>query len=132
MPWRRVAARTRDQGHGSVFVFVIFFAPFFFSLFFLNFILAAYLNYSDYNVISVDWSPLAPSPCYVQATYNVALVGNCTAQLLDEMVRLGVARFEDIHVVGFSLGGQVAGNIANFIQSGKLTRITGEEKWGRS
>ncbi|XP_026275034.2 pancreatic triacylglycerol lipase-like [Frankliniella occidentalis] len=85
----------------------------------------AYLKYGDYNVISVDWSPLAPSPCYVQATYNVALVGNCTAQLIDEMVRLGVAAFEDIHVVGFSLGGQVAGNIANYIRSGKLTRITG-------
>ncbi|KAE8752585.1 hypothetical protein FOCC_FOCC000707, partial [Frankliniella occidentalis] len=82
------------------------------------------VKYGDYNVISVDWSPLAPSPCYVQATYNVALVGNCTAQLIDEMVRLGVAAFEDIHVVGFSLGGQVAGNIANYIRSGKLTRIT--------
>lgn len=86
----------------------------------------AFLNYSDYNVISVDWSPLAPSPCYVQATYNVALVGNCTAQLLDEMVRLGVTPLDNIHVIGFSLGGQVAGNIANYIQSGKLTRITGE------
>ena len=85
----------------------------------------AYLNYSDINVISVDWSALAPAPCYVQATYNVALVGNCTAQLLDEMVRLRVARLQDIHVVGFSLGGQVAGNIANYLRAGRLTRITG-------
>nr|CAD7394098.1 unnamed protein product [Timema cristinae] len=83
----------------------------------------AYLNL-DFNVISVDYGPLARDGCYIQAAYNVDLVGNCSAQLLDALVVEGKIRREDIHVIGFSLGGQVAGQIANYITSGQLPRIT--------
>ncbi|CAG2067656.1 unnamed protein product [Timema podura] len=85
----------------------------------------AYLNL-DYNVISVDYGPLARDGCYIQATYNVDLVGNCSAQLLDALVKKGKISLEDIHIIGFSLGGQVAGQIGNYIKSGQLPRITGQ------
>ncbi|GLH05590.1 Probable phospholipase A1 magnifin [Gryllus bimaculatus] len=91
----------------------------------LTFMYAAYLQRADYNVISVDWSPLAREPCYVQATYTVATVGNCTAQLLDWLVGEGVTTLDAVHVVGFSLGAQVAGHVGLFLQSGRLPRVTG-------
>lgn len=85
----------------------------------------AYLAYDDYNIISLDYNPLALEPCYYQAVRNLATVANCTAQLLDYMIDEGFFTLDDIHVVGFSLGGQTSGMIANYIRSGKLKRITG-------
>lgn len=88
--------------------------------------LAEYLRKGDMNIISLDYGPLVRPPCYIQAAYNLALVGNCTAQMIDTLISLGKFKLEDIHVVGFSLGGQVGGQIANYIRSGKLERITGQ------
>ncbi|XP_063241638.1 pancreatic triacylglycerol lipase-like [Bacillus rossius redtenbacheri] len=85
----------------------------------------AYLKKHPYNVISVDYGPLARDGCYIQATYNVDLVGNCTAQMIDYLVDQGAARLEDFHVIGFSLGGQVAGQVGRFLKSGQLQRVTG-------
>ncbi|CAF4862835.1 unnamed protein product [Pieris macdunnoughi] len=83
----------------------------------------AYFDCCDYNIISIDYNPLALEPCYIQAAANTELVGMCTALLIDELVNEGF-RLEDIHVIGFSLGGQAAGFIANYIQSGQIVRIT--------
>lgn len=85
----------------------------------------AYFEKGEYNIISLDYHPLAPYPCYFNAVGNLPVVANCTAQLLDFLVQNKKVEFDDIHVIGFSLGGQTAGMIANFIRSGKLKRITG-------
>lgn len=85
----------------------------------------AYLAHGEYNIISLDYNPLALEPCYYQAVRNLAVVANCTAQLLDFMIDRNMFTLDDIHVVGFSLGGQTSGMIANYIRSGKLRRITG-------
>lgn len=79
----------------------------------------------EYNVISLDYHPLAPEPCYVQAVQNLPLVAKCTAQLLDYMMGNGMFTLDDLHIIGFSLGGQTAGMISNFVTTGKLRRITG-------
>ncbi|XP_052870690.1 lipase member H-A-like [Anopheles cruzii] len=85
----------------------------------------AYLAHGEYNIISVDYGPLALEPCYLQAVRNLPTVANCTAQLLDFIIASRIVPLEDIHVVGFSLGGQTSGMIANYLRAGKLRRITG-------
>uniref|UniRef100_A0AAG5DWE9 Lipase domain-containing protein n=1 Tax=Anopheles atroparvus TaxID=41427 RepID=A0AAG5DWE9_ANOAO len=85
----------------------------------------AYFAYDEFNIISVDYNPLALEPCYLQAVRNLPTVANCTAQLLDFIIGNNIVPLEDIHVVGFSLGGQTSGMIANYLKSGRLKRITG-------
>lgn len=60
----------------------------------------AYLQHKDYNIISVDYRPLAPEPCYVQAVQNLPTVGNCTAQLIDYLIKESIFKLENIHVIG--------------------------------
>lgn len=62
----------------------------------------------------------------MQGAYNTPLVGMCIAQLLDTLIENDVVPLSDIHVIGFSLGAQVAGQIGLFLKSGKLPRLTGE------
>ncbi|XP_055590260.1 pancreatic lipase-related protein 2 [Uranotaenia lowii] len=85
----------------------------------------AYLAHDDYNIVTLDYNPLVLEPCYYQAVRNLAVVANCTAQLLDFMIARKMFTLDDIHVIGFSLGGQTSGMIANYIKAGKLRRITG-------
>lgn len=85
----------------------------------------ALFNNSDFNIISVDYQPLAPEPCYLQAVHNLPLVAKCTAQLLDFMMSKSLFTLNDLHIIGFSLGAQTAGMISNYIKTGKLKRITG-------
>lgn len=70
----------------------------------------------------MDWSSLAPSPCYLSAVHNIKHVGACIAQLVERILDLGT---DDIHVIGFSLGAQVTNYIGLNLKSFKLPRITG-------
>lgn len=78
------------------------------------------------NVISVDYKELVQAPCYVQAVHNVPLVGKCTKMLLLKLFRLRPdLSLYDLHVVGFSLGAQVAGHVGRLMNS-TILRITGK------
>lgn len=92
--------------------------------FFISF--SAYFQKGTYNIISVDYSPLARDDCYIAAVYNVPLVAKCTAQMIDTLIREKVLRMKDLHVVGFSLGAQIAGRLHNYIKSGSIPRVTGK------
>ncbi|CAB3364845.1 Hypothetical predicted protein [Cloeon dipterum] len=88
----------------------------------------ALLKHGEYNVISVDWGKLAQSPCYIQATSNVEAAGKCTAHLIEVLVKNYNVPFKSIHLIGFSLGAQVTGQVAKYLRNnkvGKLRRITG-------
>jgi pimeloyl-ACP methyl ester carboxylesterase len=86
----------------------------------------AYFQRDDFNIISVDYSRLAQAPCYLTAVSNLPTVANCTAQLLDHLIDENFFTLDAIHVIGFSLGAQTAGMIANYMRKGrKLKRITG-------
>ncbi|XP_059222111.1 pancreatic lipase-related protein 2 [Stomoxys calcitrans] len=80
-----------------------------------------YLAKGDYNVFFVDWSKLAIGPCYTSAVHNLRHSGACVAQLVQRIVDTGTT---DIHVIGFSLGGQLGNYIANKLDSFLLPRIT--------
>ncbi|XP_011559508.3 phospholipase A1 1 [Plutella xylostella] len=85
----------------------------------------AYMQCCDYNIITVDYNPIAREPCYMYAAFNTDLVGKCTAQLIDRLVQNYSIALDRFHVIGFSLGGQVAGFVGYYLESGKLRRITG-------
>ncbi|KAG5675550.1 hypothetical protein PVAND_005446 [Polypedilum vanderplanki] len=86
----------------------------------------AYFQRGEFNIISVDYNELAKYPCYFSAVTNTRTVANCTAQLIDFIIDNEIFNIESIHVIGFSLGAQTAGLIANYLKSDrKLKRITG-------
>lgn len=82
-----------------------------------------YLAKGDYNIFYVDWSKLAPGPCYMSAVYNTRHAGACVAQLVERILDLGSS---DIHVIGFSLGAQLTNYIAKSLGTFQLPRITGK------
>ncbi|XP_050053058.1 pancreatic lipase-related protein 2-like [Aphis gossypii] len=84
-----------------------------------------YLKYQDLNVISVDYKELVQPPCYVQAVYNVPLVGKCTNKFLQKLFRVREdLKLFHLHVIGFSLGAQVAGHVGRLMNS-SIERVTG-------
>jgi pimeloyl-ACP methyl ester carboxylesterase len=62
----------------------------------------------DFNVISIDYSPLAKYPCYFSAVGNLPTVANCSAQFLDFIIDNELFDIDSIHVIGFSLGAQAS------------------------
>ncbi|XP_055857489.1 pancreatic triacylglycerol lipase-like [Episyrphus balteatus] len=81
-----------------------------------------YLQKGEYNIIYVDWSVLGPGPCYFSAAQNTKHGGACTAQLVERILDMGSG---DVHVIGFSLGAQLANYIARNLGFFLLPRITG-------
>ncbi|XP_037958801.1 pancreatic triacylglycerol lipase [Teleopsis dalmanni] len=84
----------------------------------------AFLDAEHVYVISVDYGPLVRQPCYFAGVENLPVASRCLAQLINNLVSLSIVDNDDLHVIGFSLGAQVAGQTANYLQK-KLKRITG-------
>ncbi|XP_006567189.2 pancreatic triacylglycerol lipase isoform X1 [Apis mellifera] len=84
-----------------------------------------YLKYNDYNIIMVDWQPLAASTFYLGPIQNTKLVGKVAAKFIDFLAAETGLETENIHFLGHSLGAHVAGNTGSSITSGHLGRITG-------
>nr|AAY55209.1 IP13578p [Drosophila melanogaster] len=82
------------------------------------------LDHEDVYVISIDYGPLVRYPCDIQAVQNLPLVSRCLAQLINNLVDRAIVANDQIHLIGFSLGGQVAGQTANYVKR-KMKRITG-------
>ncbi|CAN8020199.1 unnamed protein product [Ixodes persulcatus] len=63
------------------------------------------------NVIIVDWEGGAKTLNYIKAAGNTALVGREISLLLQRLIKShqGALRPADIHLIGFSLGGQAVG-----------------------
>uniref|UniRef100_A0A1I8PI98 Lipase domain-containing protein n=2 Tax=Stomoxys calcitrans TaxID=35570 RepID=A0A1I8PI98_STOCA len=89
-----------------------------------SYIRPALLESQDVYVISVDYGPLVPYPCYFAAVENLPLASKCLGQLINNMVERNIVVNDDIHMIGFSLGAQVAGQTANYLNR-RLKRITG-------
>lgn len=85
----------------------------------------AYLRQASYNVIMVDWSTLAESPCYRTAAKHTHGVARILSKFLDQLAEGGI-EMDRIHIIGFSLGAQVAGFAGDSINYGSIFRITGE------
>ncbi|XP_063626995.1 pancreatic triacylglycerol lipase-like [Cydia splendana] len=88
----------------------------------------AYLDKSDVNVIVVDWSRLALSD-YATAALGVPAVGRGVGQFLRFLNQVTGARFDNMHLVGFSLGAHLVGNAGREL-GGQVIRVTGLDPAG--
>lgn len=74
----------------------------------------AYLENGGFNTLMLDWSQLA-SGLYNIAAGNVKIVGDKVAQVVLGLITAGLP-LSNVHVVGHSLGGQMAGLIGKRVQ----------------
>ena len=77
------------------------------------------------NVICVDWAPGAAKPDYFTAAANCDLVGKQISTMIRTINEVfGQDINNSTHLIGWSLGGQVAG-MAGYHLGGNLGRISG-------
>jgi len=86
----------------------------------------AYLQVGDYNVFAIEWGDLETWANYPQAAVRTRAVGEHSANLVKVLSDVGA--FDNIHVVGHSLGAHVGGFLAKKVKAmglGTLDRLTG-------
>jgi len=86
----------------------------------------AYFKRGDYNIIIVDYSTLVKLPCLSQMDWSPRFCAQCIAQMVDYLAYhpRGVPP-DALHLMGYSIGAHIAGLTSNFVEQGKLGRITG-------
>ncbi|XP_057322618.1 pancreatic lipase-related protein 2-like [Microplitis mediator] len=80
-----------------------------------------YLSVGDYNIFFVDWRVLADR-FYLSAVANARVVGVFLARFIVAMKLEGA---ENIHLIGHSLGAQIAAVAADYLSYYRVSRITG-------
>ncbi|KAG8202079.1 hypothetical protein JTE90_010442 [Oedothorax gibbosus] len=81
-----------------------------------------FLMHGDYNIIIVDWSGGNKMP-YYQASANTRVVAAEIALLVQTLEKYNLVKREDVHIIGHSLGGHIAGYAGARLKT--LGRITG-------
>lgn len=81
----------------------------------------AYLTNGGYNTLVLDWGPLAGG-LYTTAFRNVDIVGERMVDVLLGLFSDGLG-VEEFHLVGHSLGGQMAGVIGKGVQENSNQQI---------
>ena len=82
-------------------------------------------------MISADWSSIAHQS-YLSAADDAEAVGDHIGWFVFHvLVADGGASLDLVHVIGFSLGGHVAGYVGSFLH-GELDRITGLDPAGKN
>lgn len=77
------------------------------------------------NFIMVDWSELAVFPWYTEAVHNLEYVWNSLVEFLETYDESGEIPVSNVHLIGFSLGGQIAGFTGKNLRNDmRLPRIT--------
>ncbi|XP_030026714.2 uncharacterized protein LOC115444885 [Manduca sexta] len=89
---------------------------------------SALMAVEECNVVCVDWEGGASMPNYLRAAANTRLVGKQLAMLLQGLAKYIDMRFEDVHLIGFSLGAHVAGFAGSELRN--ISRITGLDPAG--
>nr|XP_034191636.1 pancreatic lipase-related protein 2 [Osmia lignaria] len=85
----------------------------------------AYLKRGEYNLIMVNWSKLGGLPWYVTAVRNTRIIGPRVARLVNWLDAQGAVSLSSLHVIGFSLGAEIAGFMGKALAPRKVGRITG-------
>lgn len=86
-------------------------------------ITSAFLATQDCNVIVVDWNELA-SGLYTLAVWGVPSVGEFLGNFLIWLIDTAGGDWDNVHLIGFSLGAHVVGNAGRTI-GGLAARVTG-------
>ncbi|KAL6268503.1 hypothetical protein P5V15_001635 [Pogonomyrmex californicus] len=87
-----------------------------------------YLSIGDYNVICIDWFAGSTKE-YLTSVKLTRLVGEYVAAFIEFLGSEAQLSFDDVHILGHSLGAHVAGYVGNYA-SKKLGRITGLDPAG--
>lgn len=93
-------------------------------------ITSAYLASYDVNVIVVDWSAGAKHLIYNVAADRTKKVATAVAELLDRLLDVDVNRWEQLTVVGHSLGAHISGISGKLVKNGKIGKIVGLDPAG--
>ncbi|XP_039305331.1 pancreatic lipase-related protein 2-like [Solenopsis invicta] len=96
--------------------------------FWLHDIRRNYLSVGEYNVICVNWL-IGSTREYLTSVQLTQQVGEYVAAFIEFLGSETQVSFDDIHILGHSLGAHVAGYISNSV-SKKLGRITGLDPAG--
>ncbi|XP_022117415.2 pancreatic triacylglycerol lipase isoform X1 [Pieris rapae] len=92
----------------------------------------AFLRVGDYNVIVVDWRRAA-SGVYTTSVRSVPGIGHHLGHFLNWLISRHGGNWNNVHLVGFSLGAHVVGNAGRTV-GGRVGRITGLDpagpQWG--
>ncbi|XP_046994128.1 pancreatic triacylglycerol lipase-like [Schistocerca americana] len=83
----------------------------------------AVLEAADVHFVAVHWGRLADGD-YRDAASNTTVVAERVAALLDALIAGLGARDADFHLLGFSLGAQVMGQVGHAMTAGRVHRIT--------
>ncbi|XP_065205841.1 lipase member I-like [Planococcus citri] len=83
----------------------------------------------NYNVVMINYSKLSNGTCYRTGVDNSLKISECAARMIEGIIdrnSKGI-KMDDFHILGLSLGGQMAGQIPNIVDEkyGKFPRITG-------
>ncbi|XP_023300969.2 pancreatic lipase-related protein 2-like, partial [Lucilia cuprina] len=88
------------------------------------------LQYERVYIISVDYKNLSRVLCLTPwALQNCRIIAKCLALLITNLVDQIMYSPDDIHLIGFSLGAQIAGLSANHLNY-RVKRITGLDPAG--
>ncbi|CRL04727.1 CLUMA_CG017787, isoform A [Clunio marinus] len=85
-------------------------------------IVDAYQTRGDHNIIILDWGELADGNYLLDAVPNSVKLGNILADTILDLVNNGLD-VNKLHLVGHSLGGQMAGYIARKIKDKSCNTI---------
>ncbi|XP_065203975.1 endothelial lipase-like [Planococcus citri] len=86
-----------------------------------------YFKQKPWNIIFIDYSPLARDGCYIDSTFpSIPTVGECAANMIKFLLKTRPEiRIEQFHLIGFSMGAQLAAQVAMYLKPLRLQRITG-------
>ncbi|XP_075224958.1 lipase member H-like [Lycorma delicatula] len=89
-------------------------------------IIQGYVERGGSNVLGVDWKTLARGPWYGNAADEAQTAAKLLAEWMNKVVSNNYTSWDKIHVVGFSLGAQVAGLTSKYLPQGsRVGRLTG-------
>lgn len=79
----------------------------------------------EFNIINVNNQRVLAGPDYITAAGNCLPVAKFSAKFVDFLVHMGL-RLDRLHIIGMSLGAQIAGLTGKHITTGRARRITGD------
>ncbi len=76
------------------------------------------------NVICVDWRRQASDRVYLNSAYNTRSVGERVGEFILFLKDNDfIQSFKNVHIIGFSLGAQVAGYAGKFVRASRITKV---------